>query len=61
MNTEDIRRYVKVEDEIDMRLRFKNILKMYGSVGLCQVMGEMGACLQICIDVLDEHRNSGNK
>lgn len=59
MTPDLIRRYVKLEDETDMRLRFKNILRLHGEVGLCNTMGEMAACVQICMDVLDEFKKTG--
>ena len=55
---EHLQRYIKPADEADMRVRFKNVLKMQGQEGLCQVLGEMAACVQVCLEVLEESRRT---
>ena len=59
MTPELVRKFIKLEDETDMRMRFKNIIRLHGEVGLCNAMGEMAACVQIAMDVMDEFKRLG--
>lgn len=51
--------FLTLEDEIMLRIHYKDILAIDGKLGLLQALGEVSSSLQIGLDVLEE--SAGNK
>lgn len=53
--------FLSLEDEIDLRLRFKQIVKSGGIVELVQAAGEIGASYIIALEILEEALTTNSK